>query len=125
VRVAAKKGKVHRPGKSVPRSKKMTKASAKAKPVAKVRKLTVAVRSQSKPAPSIKERIEELGKRISQEKKELTDLRKKLPVQEVSDYAFKAHDGSEIKLSEMFGTHRDLILVHNMGKGCLLHTLGR
>jgi predicted dithiol-disulfide oxidoreductase (DUF899 family) len=123
VKIAAKKGKATRPDKSIVRAKKTTKSSSKTKAVTKAPKRTSQVRSKPKPAPSIKERIESLEKQISQEKKELTALRKKLPPQEVSDYTFKAHDGSEIKLSEMFGAHNDLILVHNMGKACPYCTL--
>ncbi|MGD2133499.1 MAG: DUF899 family protein [Maricaulaceae bacterium] len=36
---------------------------------------------------------------------------------EVEDYIFQTTDG-EVKLSELFGGHRDLIVMHNMGAAC-------
>jgi predicted dithiol-disulfide oxidoreductase (DUF899 family) len=42
----------------------------------------------------------------------------------VSDYRLRmAGSGSEVKLSELFGGGRDLIVVHNMGRGCVYCTL--
>jgi predicted dithiol-disulfide oxidoreductase (DUF899 family) len=72
---------------------------------------------------SVGQRIVSLEEKILMEKMELAALRKKLKPVEIPDYVFKAHDGSEIKLSEMFGSHNDLIMVHNMGKGCPYCTL--
>ena len=37
--------------------------------------------------------------------------------QEVEDYAFSTLDG-EVRLSELFGDHEDLIVIHNMGVAC-------
>lgn len=44
--------------------------------------------------------------------------------QPVTDYTFKiAGSGSPVKLSELFGDKRDLIVVHNMGRACVYCTL--
>ncbi len=67
--------------------------------------------------------IRTLDQQIQRDKKKLVELRRKLPMQPVKDYTFKAHDGTEIRLSQMFGDKRDLILVHNMGRGCRFCTL--
>jgi predicted dithiol-disulfide oxidoreductase (DUF899 family) len=53
----------------------------------------------------------------------LTELRRRLPPEPVSDYVFLKQDGTTIKLSEMFGDKKDLILIHNMGKKCRYCTL--
>ncbi|NQW29930.1 MAG: DUF899 family protein [Ignavibacteria bacterium] len=42
---------------------------------------------------------------------------------EVENYAFTTTDGSTKVLSELFGAQRDLIIIHNMGKGCRYCTL--
>ncbi len=60
---------------------------------------------------------------IQEKQNELIQLRKSLPPQRVADYALKDWDGREVKLSEIFGDKSDLIVVHNMGKGCSYCTL--
>lgn len=37
--------------------------------------------------------------------------------QEVADYEFKTPEGT-VRLSELFGAHEDLMVVHNMGASC-------
>jgi len=71
----------------------------------------------------VENRIEALQKEIYEKKKQLAELRKKAPRQEVSEYILKTHDGSEVSLSSLFGTHNELVLIHNMGKGCAYCTL--
>lgn len=70
-----------------------------------------------------KARVQELEKRILKDKLALAALRRTLPAEPVNDYTLLAHDGSQVRLSEMFGAHDDLILVHNMGKGCAYCTM--
>ncbi len=41
---------------------------------------------------------------------------------EVEDYRFETPEG-QVSLSELFGEHDDLIVVHNMGRGCPYCTL--
>jgi predicted dithiol-disulfide oxidoreductase (DUF899 family) len=43
--------------------------------------------------------------------------------QTVEDWELRDLDGSPIRLSELFGEHDDLLVVHNMGKGCSYCTL--
>ena len=38
--------------------------------------------------------------------------------QKVIDYDLVDSENQKIKLSQLFGTKKDLILVHNMGKSC-------
>jgi len=114
-------------GKAVSARKKPTSATRKSKNSVKAKALRTAkrpARSATKPRSlSVGRQIMALEEKIRDEKKELAALRKTLKPVEVPDYVFKAHDGSEVKLSEMFGSRKDLIMVHNMGKGCPYCTL--
>jgi predicted dithiol-disulfide oxidoreductase (DUF899 family) len=60
---------------------------------------------------------------LQERQKKLTELRRTLPPAEVKDYIFNDKQGKEIKLSEMFGDKKELMLVHNMGKSCVYCTL--
>jgi len=57
-------------------------------------------------------------------RRQITDLRRKMretqagiEPQEVGDYEFTTPEGT-VRLSELFGVHRDLMVVHNMGSSC-------
>ncbi len=54
--------------------------------------------------------------------KKLAKLKRKLPHKPVEDYVFAGPSGV-VKLSELFGKSRDLIIVHNMGAACSYCTL--
>jgi len=47
--------------------------------------------------------IESLEDEILEKKKKLAELRRSLPRQEVQDYVLMGSDGSQARLSEMFG----------------------
>jgi predicted dithiol-disulfide oxidoreductase (DUF899 family) len=79
--------------------------------------------SNTADAQSVAAEIEAHEKNLLEQKKKLAELRKTAPPEEIGDYTFKAHDGSEINLADLFGDHQDLILVHNMGKSCPYCTL--
>jgi len=66
--------------------------------------------------------IASLEEEIASKKKELIDMRKSMPPMEISDYALNTV-GGEVKLSELFDGHDELIIIHNMGKGCRWCTL--
>ena len=57
-------------------------------------------------------------------RREIADLRAQMRATQadiepeaVADYAFKTPEGTA-RLSDLFGTHRDLIVIHNMGTSC-------
>lgn len=52
----------------------------------------------------------------------LAELKRQLPRVEVPDYVLAGHDGP-VRLSELFGSKSDLLVIHNMGKGCRYCTL--
>lgn len=56
-------------------------------------------------------------------KQRLAELRRQAPREEFEDYALKAWDGGEVRLSELFGGREDLIVIHNMGRGCAYCTM--
>lgn len=71
----------------------------------------------------IQKQITKLEEEILRKKSELSELRRQLPGKEVQDYTFTGRNGEKVKLSEMFGKHNQLILIHNMGKSCAYCTL--
>ncbi len=62
--------------------------------------------------------VRKLEKQLMRDKERLAKLRRKVPREPVSDYAFKDASGKAVKLSQLFGKKDDLILIHNMGTGC-------
>lgn len=68
------------------------------------------------------EEIQRLTREIMQLKEKLKDAQSNFPHEEVRDYTFKTPEG-EVKLSELFGDRPDLLVIHNMGKGCVYCTL--
>lgn len=68
--------------------------------------------------------VQELETQLLQLKQQLTAARRRQPRQEVkSDYAFGGPNGTNVRLSELFGGKSDLLVIHNMGKGCSYCTL--
>ncbi|MCB1219596.1 MAG: DUF899 family protein [Planctomycetales bacterium] len=49
---------------------------------------------------------------------EMAAIEKQLGGQAMQDYELTRHDGSTVRLSEMFGEHSQMVLVHNMGFAC-------
>src|SRR5882724_10529079 len=50
-------------------------------------------------------------------------LRRKQPQELVQDYVFKDQAGKPVRLAQLFGAKKELILVHNMGTHCRYCTL--
>jgi predicted dithiol-disulfide oxidoreductase (DUF899 family) len=59
-----------------------------------------------------------LAGKIAKLEKEARTIRAKAPRQRVKDYELTRPDGGTVKLSDLFGKHDKLVLVHNMGKTC-------
>jgi predicted dithiol-disulfide oxidoreductase (DUF899 family) len=68
-------------------------------------------------------RAAKLEKKISALKDQLATLHRKGKPRAVTDYVFRKHDGKPLRLSQAFGKHKDLVLVHNMGTFCPYCTL--
>ncbi|HMQ70231.1 MAG TPA: DUF899 family protein [Ignavibacteria bacterium] len=71
----------------------------------------------------IEKEIQEIDKQIETIRKKRIELNSRLAEMSVKDYILKDRNGKDVKLSEMFGAGKNLILVHNMGKGCSYCTM--
>ncbi|HEY6803366.1 MAG TPA: DUF899 family protein [Pyrinomonadaceae bacterium] len=67
--------------------------------------------------------IDELDYKLQDMKRELAELRRQRPREEVSDYQLQDLEGRQAPLSSLFGDHKSLILVHNMGRDCSYCTM--
>lgn len=65
---------------------------------------------------------EELEREIMEKAQRLAELRRQDTAEEVDDYTFRHLDG-ETSLSQLFGDHDRLLVIHNMGQGCRYCTL--
>lgn len=63
------------------------------------------------------EKVRELEKQLMELKGRLSEARRRAEPQSVEDYVFETAAGTR-RLSELFGDHSDLILIHNMGRSC-------
>jgi len=73
-------------------------------------------------ATGVGSEIERLEEHLVAEHKRIAERKRQMPRQEVQDYTLTGPKGP-VKLSDLFGSKRDLILIHNMGKGCRYCTL--
>lgn len=60
--------------------------------------------------------------RIASLRRRMRDVQRRIEPQPVDDYTFASTKGP-IRLSQLFGGKRDLIVIHNMGSGCPYCTL--
>jgi predicted dithiol-disulfide oxidoreductase (DUF899 family) len=67
--------------------------------------------------------IVELSQQIETLKAKLSEARRRRPQEPVRDYVLLGADGVPVSLSSLFGDKKDLIVVHNMGRGCAYCTL--
>lgn len=73
-------------------------------------------------SPNQAREIETLEQEILEKSRRLADLKRAMPRERVDDYVLAGWDGP-VTLSSLFGGKKDLIVVHNMGKGCRYCTL--
>ncbi|MGZ6331522.1 MAG: DUF899 family protein [Bdellovibrionota bacterium] len=66
----------------------------------------------------IQAKIEKAEQEIGKKKKALAKLRLKAEKKPVPDYELLGPGGKPVRLSKLFGNKSELIVVHNMGKGC-------
>ncbi len=67
--------------------------------------------------------IERLEKQIFRDKQRLAKMRRNAAPLELDDYVFSTAGGKKVKLSQLFGPHDELIIVHNMGVRCAYCTM--
>ncbi|HEU4334312.1 MAG TPA: DUF899 family protein [Candidatus Eisenbacteria bacterium] len=73
-------------------------------------------------APGLLKEIERLEEELLQGAQRLAELKRGLPRLPVKDYVLAGPSGP-VSLSSLFGAKDDLIVIHNMGKGCRYCTL--
>lgn len=64
------------------------------------------------------ERIDSLERKVHELRQEITELRRTRTPEPMRDYSFLDAAGNEVSLAQLFGSHDQLVLVHNMGRGC-------
>ena len=74
-------------------------------------------------ARSMDTRIEALSREILKKTQELSRLRRQRDTEPVENYTLTTSEGDQVRLSELFGEKRDLIVIHNMGKSCVYCTM--
>ena len=62
-------------------------------------------------------KIRKLEARLVRQHKKLGELKRRRPPEQVANYTLAGPTGP-VKLSALFGSHKDLIVVHNMGRRC-------
>lgn len=67
---------------------------------------------------SAEQKLSRAERELARAKAKVARFRRRLPRAVVQDYQLAGPGGRRVKLSALFGRHRDLILVHNMGRTC-------
>lgn len=68
--------------------------------------------------------FDRIAQQIADLKLKLAEAKRAIPPQPVAPYTFTlAPNGSPITLAGLFGDKRDLIVIHNMGRGCSYCTM--
>lgn len=67
---------------------------------------------------SVDRELSRAERELMRAKARVTRLRRRLPRTVVQDYSLTGAGGRRVKLSALFGRHRDVILIHNMGRTC-------
>jgi predicted dithiol-disulfide oxidoreductase (DUF899 family) len=67
--------------------------------------------------------LDRIEREIAALKVAAAECRRRLPREEVRGFVFRDASGAEVALSELFGDHDALIVVHNMGRSCRYCTM--
>lgn len=67
---------------------------------------------------ALQKQIFEAEEGLMKLREKIAKLKQKLPREKVKDYSFKTWNRKTVRLSQLFGAKKDLILIHNMGKKC-------
>jgi predicted dithiol-disulfide oxidoreductase (DUF899 family) len=68
------------------------------------------------------EKLAQYRQQIAELRSKMRDLQQSVEPEEVGDYEFLTTEG-KVRLSELFGKHEYLFVIHNMGAGCRYCTL--
>lgn len=67
--------------------------------------------------------IEALEKELTEKQQQLADLKKQLARKKIQNYSFDNWEVGKSSLSDFFGEHKYLVLIHNMGQKCKYCTM--
>jgi predicted dithiol-disulfide oxidoreductase (DUF899 family) len=67
-------------------------------------------------AQQLAHEMEAIEKEIVEREKKLTELKRRSGRGPVEDYELTGPEGVKVRLSELFGDRKDLIVIQNMGK---------
>ena len=67
--------------------------------------------------PDVSERLDNYRRQIAAIRARMRETQAEVEPQEVSDYELQTPAGP-VRLSQLFGDHEHLIVIHNMGKSC-------
>lgn len=73
--------------------------------------------------PATADDLKQIDEEIARLKKQRTAMLRESAQMIVENYTLRRTDGSEARLSDLFGNKRDMLLVHNMGRSCPYCTL--
>ncbi len=65
----------------------------------------------------------ELSNELMQLRAKAADIRRKIAPKTVKNYTLTGTNGENVSLSDLFGSQKELILIHNMGRSCRYCTL--
>lgn len=71
----------------------------------------------------VSDRIFDIQNQITRLKEELIEAKRAIPPEPVENYTLTRSTGESVHLADLFGEHDDMILIHNMGRGCRYCTL--
>jgi predicted dithiol-disulfide oxidoreductase (DUF899 family) len=72
---------------------------------------------------NLEKKIAKAERALTRSREKLVALRRKRPPQEIPNYPLTRAGGKRTKLSDLFGKHDELIVIHNMGASCPYCTL--
>ena len=72
---------------------------------------------------SVEQEILHLEEELRRGKERLSELRRKVPHHEIEDHLVKSSIGVDVKLSQLFGSKSEMIVIHNMGRSCSYCTM--
>ena len=69
------------------------------------------------------EEIANLSRQIEDLKEKLSAARRRATPEPIQDYDLTSSTGEHVRLSDLFGDKDDLLVIHNMGRGCRYCTM--
>lgn len=67
--------------------------------------------------------LKQIHEKIQELQQRRREIYASMSQQPVPDYTFRTKENAPIRLSELFGSKNDLIVIHNMGRQCVYCTL--